>query len=216
MKHKTHSHILNARLKPILFAVIGAGVTLFPLNASANGYLESRPWQFATPSERQTNAFVADMIARRQGGYYDGFQTNVSNVTNIGTQVNCNNVADATANRATNSQVANSPQVQLASNFNSSAAGNTSTTPMNGPGSSASDQSNTGAIGSSISGSDGSARSGAIRTGNSDQHLGNHQENSGNQSAQINDSTACDFNNSEVTGSVDRSGNAFQPVSPPN
>lgn len=186
-------------------------ISLVPFQLLANGFDDSRPWQFATPAERQTNAQIADMIARRNGGYYDGFQTNVSNVTNIGTQVNCNNVADATANRATIGQEANSPNVQLASGIDSSATGNdNSTTPLNGGGSASSDQSNTGNVDSSISNSDGSVSSGAIETGNSAQDIENHQQNSGNQSAQINDSTACALNGGEISGEAYSTGNSVE------
>lgn len=197
---------LRVKASPILAATIGAMLSLAPVPVTANGFGESSPWQFATPAERQTNAQIADMIARRNGGYYDGFQTVVSNVTNIGAQVNCNNVADATANRATNNQDANSPDVQLASDINSDATANENAAAPNGDGQTANDQSNAGAIDSTVSNSDGSVTSGEITTGDSNQDILNDQVNSGNQSAQINGSTACDFNDAPVSGYVNLNG----------
>ncbi len=85
----------------------------------ANGWYESRPWQFDTSADKANKAAVLDMIERKKGGYYDGFSTTINNNnysnTNIGTQINCNNVADAVGNQATNSQVANSPNVNNSS-----------------------------------------------------------------------------------------------------
>jgi len=197
-------------VRALLVVATNFAASAVPVQAMANGFGESGPWQFATPAERQTNAQIADMLERRNGGYYDGFQTTVNNVTNIGTQVNCNNVADANANTATNSQQANSPTVELASGITSGAIGNENSETQPGGNGSSSEQTNSGTIGSSISGSDGSVHSGAIETGNSAQEVGNHQANSGNQSAQINDSTACALNGGSVSGEANSTGNSVE------
>lgn len=47
--------------------------------AIANGFGENRPWQFASPSERNARASTLDLMERKKGGYYDGFGTEIFN-----------------------------------------------------------------------------------------------------------------------------------------
>ncbi|WP_199489581.1 hypothetical protein [Pseudotabrizicola alkalilacus] len=179
-----------------------------PQPAHANGWLESRSWQFETSADKANQSAVLDMIERKKGGYYDGFSTTVNNYsnTNIGTQVNCNNVADATGNIATNSQTANSPQVSNTSGVTSGATGNEaqngtsgSDTAGNGLGN---DQNNSGNVSSGVAGSNSSSSSGAMNIGSSDQDLSNSQTNTGNQTASITDSTACAMAGATLNGEV--------------
>lgn len=177
--------------------------------AHANGWLESRPWQFQTSADRANNAVVLDLIERKKGGYYDGFSTTVNNYsnTNIGTQVNCSNVAEATGNWASNSQTANSPNVNNSSGVDSSATGNEASNAIDGGGKGSgtsgagANQDNSGNVGSNVSDSNSSSSSGPINSGTSQLDLDNDQRNSGNQYASV-DGTACDMTGSTVKGNV--------------
>lgn len=169
----------------------------------ANGWLESRPWQFDTTADKANKAVVLDMIERKKGGYYDGFSTTVNNYnsTSIGTQINCTNGPDATGNVASNGQTANSPTVTNTSDVNSSATGNQTDNGVSEHGGDiANDQSNSGDTSSGVTGSNSSSNSGPINIGSSDQGLSNDQENSGNQYASVTDSIACDLNGATLTG----------------
>lgn len=202
---------------PYRAAAAGLACSMLFISAApslANGWYESRPWQFDTSADKANKSAVLDMIERKKGGYYDGFSTTINNNnysnTNIGTQINCNNVADAVGNQATNSQVANSPNVDNTSGVDSSATGNQSDSSIDGQGTGhghgqsgvSNDQDNSGDISSGVTGSDSTSSSGPINTGPSKQGLGNNQDNSGNQHASINDSTACDMTGSTTKGNV--------------
>lgn len=174
--------------------------------AQANGFFESRSWQFQTSADRANNAAVLDMIERKKGGYYDGFSTTVNtyNNTNIGSQINCNNLAEATGNAAQNAQSANSPNVNNESSTEASSGGNVADNTTDGKGGNGgigNDQSNTGDVSSGIDNSHTSSSSGPINGGPSNQDLHNHQDNSGNQYASV-DGTACDMTGSTVRGNV--------------
>lgn len=203
----TSVRLINGSAMKLLFVAVLAGAWMIQ-PSHANGWLESRSWQFETSADKANKAAVLDMIERKKGGYYDGFSTTVNtyNNTNIGTQINCNNVADATGNIATNSQMANSPQVTNTSGVTSSASGNEaqngtsgSDTTGNGLGN---NQTNSGAVSSDVSGSNSSTSSGALNIGASDQDLSNSQTNTGNQNASVNDSTACAMAGATLTGEV--------------
>ncbi len=201
----------TGRVERLLAAgLVAAACSSQPIGAAlANGWYESRPWQFDTSADKANKAAVVDMIERKKGGYYDGFSTTVNNYnnTNVGTQINCNNVANATGNEAANSQVANSPTVTNTSGVNSSATGNEANNSGGGtnggdkPGVS-NGQENSGTVSSGVTGSTSSSRSGPINGGPSTQGLNNTQTNSGNQQASINGSTACDMTGSTVNGNV--------------
>jgi hypothetical protein len=194
-------------MKRIIAAAILIGLTQ---SALANGWYESRPWQFDTTADKANKAAVLDMIERKKGGYYDGFSTTINNnsTTNVGTQINCNNLASAIGNEATNGQSANSPSVSNDSDTNSSANGNVADNGAgHGGGDIGNDQGNSGDVSSGITGST-SSSSGPINGGPSDQALNNTQDNSGNQTATLTDSTACD-----MTGTI--RGNVKSNVSGP-
>lgn len=201
---------MTRRIAPPFLAGLACwGFVLTAGSAGANGWYESRSWQFDTSADKANKAAVLDMIERKKGGYYDGFSTTVYNYsnTNVGTQINCNNVADATGNEAGNSQVANSPNVENNSGIDSGASGNEATNQIDGPGKgfgssgAGNEQTNTGDVGSNVSDSSSSSSSGPINSGTSRQGLHNHQDNSGNQYASV-DGTACDMTGSTVKGDV--------------
>lgn len=177
---------------------VGAGAAL------ANGWMESRPWQFETSADKANKAGVLDLIERKKGGYYDGFSNTINNTTNIGTQVNCNNVADAKGNEAGNTQTSNSPTVDNKAGIDSTATGNASDNANDDGtgGGIANDQDNTGAITSGVDNSSTSTSSGPINVGDSKQRLKNTQTNSGDQTASVTGSTACDMSGTTVKGKV--------------
>lgn len=188
------------------FVKFAAVATLIPSAAAANGFSENRPWQFESYLERGANIALLDMIERKKGGYYDGFNTTVYNstTTNVGTQINCNNLADATGNTAQNGQSGNSVLVDSVAEINSTTTGNDSLTGTDsGTGSSQTTQDNSGALNSDVAGSSVNTTTGGIKNGQTDNDLDNIQENSGNQTASISDSVACDMQGSTVEGNVD-------------
>lgn len=176
--------------------------------ALANGLGENRAWQFRTSADRANLAGVADVVEKKKGGYYDGFTTvvNTTNVTNIGTQVNCNNIADATGNIADNGQSGNAPVQTADGSVASDASGNSSSGNIDGEdGSSSVDtsQTNDGSVDAGVSDSDVLSSTGDVQAGSTHNALNNDQFNSGNQNATIADSTACDMAESTFSGAVD-------------
>jgi hypothetical protein len=176
----------------------GLVLALPPSPVGANGFGESRPWQFMGPSERSVRLAAVDLIERKKGGFYDSFQVNNFNTTNIGQQINCNNVADATANRSAQEQTANSPNVDNSADVIADAAGNVSDsqvgtgggTGTGGAGSSSTAQDNSGSVSSGVEGSSSSSSSGPINSGTSNSAMNNDQNNSGQISAGV-DGIAC-------------------------
>lgn len=180
------------------------GLVMLGQSAFANGFRESSSWQFETSSDKTNKAAIADVVERKKGGFYDGFDTNVTNynTTNIGTQINCNNSLSAAGNIADNRQVGNAPNLDGGSRVQSSAAGNQNSASSDAEATAGtSSQENTGTIGSTTSGNNISGRASASLGGN-DQALDNRQDNSGNQTATQTDSLACDTSGSTFTGSV--------------
>ena len=178
----------------------------------ANGLLESRPWQFQTSADRANKAVVLDLIERKKGGFYDGFSTNIFNETNIGSQINCNNNANATANIADNGQAGPNTEANGTPSITADSTGNSDTTSAqsNGPGNGgavgggdtnqASSQDNSGSIDSSVDNSNIDNSFGDVANGDTNQALNNDQNNSGNQTAGVDGSTACNFDGSKITG----------------
>lgn len=187
-------------LSAAIFIMMIPGVVL------ANGYGESAPWQFPTATQKSVNIAAVDMMERKKGGYYDGFTTTVysSTITNVGTQINCSNSADANGNIANNSQGGNSAQLDADATINSTSVANDSLTGTDsGTGSSDTTQSNSGELSSSVTESNVETATGGIVNGETDNDLSNTQDNSGNQTASVSDSIACDMDGSTLTGNVD-------------
>ncbi len=81
------SWVLVALAAPVLFAT----------DAPANGLFENRPWQFATPAETQTKAYIEDFIEKKKAGYYDAGAFAAKNY-NLG----CSSDAVTTGNSGSN------------------------------------------------------------------------------------------------------------------
>ena len=169
--------------RPILPGVF-AVATLLASPAFANGPCENIGWQFQTSADKVNQAAVQDMIQKRKSGYYAAPVYN----TNIERQYNCNVAATSQGNQGTNSTIANSPST---SGNSASAIGNSNDTNVGGyrGGSLAdSDQNNSGSVGSSVNGS----TSTSVR-GSASQALNSDQTNSGDQYANVEGSSACQF-----------------------
>lgn len=199
--------------RPKFGAMLSIGLlglsTILTSNAYANGLGENRSWQFDSSADKANKAVVADMIEKKRSGYYDGFVTNVYTTTNIGTQINCNNIADATGNIAENVQGGSSASASPSSALNADSTGNDNESSFEDSGSSGESSNNQGNEGSIISGVDGSSSSSGVSdvsVGSSAQDLVNGQDNSGAQNAEISESTACFLEGSTITGNVDSDG----------
>lgn len=175
---------------------------LLASQALANGFGESSSWQFSTEGEQNANLAATDLIERKEGGFYDGFNTVVysTTVTNIGSQVNCNNVASIVGNEASNSQAGNSISNALDGLVTADATGNSSMQQGADSGSNGGTQTNDGTLNSSVTGSDVTLGVGASSNGGSANEILNSQENSGTQTAGVDSSTACDMTGSTITG----------------
>jgi hypothetical protein len=162
---------------PVLLVVCAAP-------AAANNLGENSAWQFRTSADKANQAAILDMIARRQGGYYAAPIYN----TNIARQVNCSVAASAVGNSDGQSAVANSPSVTGASSTSTGNAASSSVDEGRAGASSASQQSNTGAVTAGVTGGTNTS----VR-GTAWQALNSTQSNSGIQSASVQNSNACSF-----------------------
>ena len=209
MLNSTNFHRLRCRAKVGLLGL--STIMILPCAAAANGLGDGVSWQFDTSADKANKAVVADLIEKKRGGYYDGFDstTTVYSTTNIGSQVNCNNIADAAGNIAENVQGGSAADIDPASSLNSDATGNESTSAFGSDGASGdvdSAQDNTGEISSGIDGSSSSSDVTDVGVGNTAQDLVNDQDNSGNQNAGVDSSTACQLEGGVITGNVDVDG----------
>lgn len=189
-------------------AVFGGMGMLFATSAISNGLLENRPWQFQTTADKANKTAVLDLIEKKRGGYYDGFNTIVTTTYNIGSQVNCSNGANATGNIATNGQAGLSATASGDPNISADSSGNNDTTTAQADGAGtgtptqSGSQDNSGAIDSSVGGSSINSGLGSVTNGDTSQALNNDQNNSGNQTAGVDSSTACNMDGATVTGTV--------------
>jgi hypothetical protein len=181
-----------------------------PLTAVANGLSESHAWQFQTTADKANKAAVVDLIERKKGGFYDGFDT----YTYIGSQVNCTNSANATANIAENGQAGPSTESNGQPTIDAVTQANADSTSagVNGPLLNADDtvsqngnQSNSGNQITDLTESFFDTSLGSVRNGSTQQDIENDQFNSGNQDAAIDTSTACNFAGARVSGTVNAS-----------
>jgi len=190
---------------PVRIGVLGAAMICSAISAEANGLGESVSWQFRTSVERSNLAVVTDLIEKKKGGYYDGFDTTnyVTSTTNIGAQVNCNTVADATGNLANSDMGGSAPSQNASADIASDSVGNEVVDgAQEQSGSGASDQQNSGPIVSTVDDSSVLSTNGSVNTGDTDNILNNDQDNSGDQLATIDGSTTCDLSNSTLQGDV--------------
>lgn len=194
-------------------AVIG-GLAFTASSAWANGYGESRSWQFDTTADKANKALLEDLILRKKGGYYDAFKNtyNSYNTTNIDHQVNCNVSATSAGNTGNNGMdgSASSPVVTNDGTNTATANGNQSSNGFDADGPSGvvlapdgnpypvgsldSNQDNSGAQTAGVDGSSNAITSGAINSGGgqNSQVLNSDQSNNGSaQTATVTGSTAC-------------------------
>lgn len=174
--------------------------------ADANGFGESRGWQFRTNIDRANMTAVSDLIEKKKGGYYDGFETVVysTNNTNIGSQINCNTLADAKANIADNGQSGSVIDIRSEPSVTADSVGNTASNANDGDaGAPSSEQDNSGNVLATVADSAVSSKTGSIKTSATYNELINEQQNSGNQTATVQGSTTCDMTGSSLNGSVD-------------
>lgn len=170
------------------FVVIGAALLTEPSAVLANGVGENAAWQFETTQDKVNRAYLENLRQQKISGYYK-FVPPVYNTT-IDRQYNCSVSAASTGNSASSSA---SGASQGANGTSASSIGNTSATDQfTGTSAaknvSATDQQNTGQIGSSAQGNvDVRANVDATQALNTDQN------NSGNQSSSVSGSTSCQF-----------------------
>lgn len=179
-----------------------AALLLAALPAYANNIGENNAWGFETTQERTTRQTNLDLSERKKGGYYDSFQTNVTNNTYIQNQTNCSLSASSVGNSGSNgmSAYASSPTV---SGSASTSAGSTANGATNstlgatglytlGTGLT-SNQSNSGSLTSGVSSSITSGTTGSVAAsgGRSSQVLNSQQNSSGVLTASVSGSSAC-------------------------
>ena len=173
---------------PMNRVIAAAGILLISGTGSAalaNNVGENYAWQFETSADKVNKAAIADMIERRENGFYEAPVYN----TYIERQYNCSVASTATGNEGTNTNLANAPTT---SGPVSDATGNDAESDIDGLSSNdltnTNGQDNSGAINASVDGNvDVSV------AGSPDQALNSEQSNTGNQSASIDGSTACEF-----------------------
>lgn len=157
-----------------------------PGAAVANNVSESIAWQFETTADKLNRAAIEDLRLKRLSGYYAAPIYN----TYIDRQYNCSVTSTATGNDSVKSAVGNSPS--SGGNSASSLGNNDSTSMSPGFGSQDSsvtgNQTNEGEVESSARGD----VSTSVR-GDTFQTLNTAQDNSGNQSANVSASNACQF-----------------------
>ena len=198
---------LRGNTRPIITpVVIALALPLMAMPAKpilANRLGENSAWQFDTTADKANKAAVLDMMERKKGGYYDGFTTVYNSTTNIGTQINCSNSASATGNVAQNGQTGNSTSATSGTTVNSDATGNDSTEASgDGDGANSTDQTNSGSVDSDVLNSPSNSDTSVSDLSGSDQDLTNDQDNSGDQTATVADSTACTMSGANLTGDV--------------
>lgn len=163
----------------------GATVAATP-SAHANNVGENFAWQFETTNDKVNRAYLEDLRQKKQAGYYAAPIYN----TYIDRQFNCSVSSSAVGNQGTSTAIGNSP---TASGHNASSIGNTDTTDVwqgSAPTTSgvSGTQTNAGEIESNASGEiETSVRGDAYQT------LNTEQVNSGDQSASVASSNACQF-----------------------
>jgi hypothetical protein len=203
--HFMRKHVRSSRIFKRVFAIAALGVTTIAVPAFANGLYENRPWGFQTSADKANKAAVVDLIERKKGGYYDGFNTYVTNTTHIGQQVNCSNGASVSANIADSAQAGPNTQDNSAPSISADGTANSDATILDGTTQSADvdgQQSNQGDINSDVDSSSIAGSFGGVHNGGTDQDFNNDQNNSGTLTSSVNESTACDFAGTAVSGSV--------------
>ena len=164
--------------------MIAAAANLAPAHGNALG--ENISWQFRTSTDRVNQAWLEEMRQKKMNGAYAAPVYN----TYIDKQYNCANNATATANDNYSAMTGNSPST--AGNAPSSVGNlNSSTIGLGGGSASANINDKLENEGRVTSWADGDVD--VSIKGDTSQLLNNDQVNSGDQSATLNGSTACQF-----------------------
>ena len=181
--------ILNrhgAALRSAIAAILVTSSLIAPTAGLANNLAENFAWQFETTADKLNRAAIEDLRLKRVSGFYSAPIYN----TYIDRQYNCSVTSSATGNDSIKSAVGNSPS---SGGNSASALGNNDSTSMS-PG--------IGSQGSAVTGNQSnageveSAAKGNVETsvrGDTFQTLNTAQDNSGNQSANVSASNACQF-----------------------
>lgn len=169
-----------------VFVLITAIGSLIAQPSLANNVGENVAWQFQTAAERAALMYLEEVRQRNLGGFYSAPIYN----TYINDQYNCAVNSTATGNESASNSVANSPNT---GGHGTSATGNVNDTTYDagGPGDGSTGTSTQGNSGKVTAGASGSTSS-SVR-GDNFQALNTDQVNSGNQSATVNGSTACQY-----------------------
>jgi hypothetical protein len=171
------------RIQLVLGALSLVGIAS---SAAANNVGENYAWQFPTTADKLNQALILDIIEKKRSGYY----APPTYITNIDRQYNCNVSATATGNEGTNTNLANAPST---SGNASDATGNDNESHIDGwKGDSdiTTGQDNDGHVHSVARGNIHSHVEGSP-----EQALNSEQTNTGNQTATVDGSTACNFAN---------------------
>jgi hypothetical protein len=158
----------------------------------ANGVGENVAWQFLTPAERAALMYLEEVRQRNLGGFYSApiYNTYIDDNTYIDNQYNCSVNSTATGSESASNSVANSPNT---GGHGTTATGNANDTTYDagGPGDGSTGTSTQGNSGEVSAGASGSTSSSV--SGDNFQTLNTDQVNSGNQSATVNGSSACQY-----------------------
>lgn len=168
-----------------LFLMATAMICIASHPAVANGVGENIAWQFETTADKVNRAYLEDLRQKRRNGYYAAPVYN----TYIDRQYNCSVSATATGNQSSSNAVGNSPST---AGHSAIGTGNNSEvrSGLAGRGSGLLDSTQTN------SGNVAAHAHGSIHTsvrGDTYQALNTEQQNSGDQTANVTGSTACQF-----------------------
>ena len=192
--------------------VVAVTTFLVATPAMSNGLQQNGSWEFDLAADKQVKLFVADAVARRKGGFYDGFdQTNNYN-TYIYRQVNCSvsSASNGNTGLTTAGATTSSPVLNNSSSTSSSTAANSASNALPGSGwnglmlASAgelgavgvlnNEQASSGVLNSGVSGSMSTSTTGPVAAGGgqSSQVVNSEQNSDGVINSVISGSVACD------------------------
>lgn len=165
---------------------VAACLLAWPGVSPANNLTENVGWQFLTSADKANRAYLEDLRQKKRNGYYAA----PNYITNIERQYNCSVTATATGNSSASNAAANAPSTTGHASSSTGNANASSITSGFGTGTSSNltDQVNTGSVSSRTSGN----ISTSVR-GDNQQILNTDQENTGDQTASVTGSTACQY-----------------------
>jgi len=194
------------------FLVLAAATLSVPTPALSNGVGQNTPWVYDTAADKQVKLIVADAVARRKGGFYDGFDVNNSYNTYIYRQVNCSVSSSSTGNSGLTvaDATTSSPVLNNASSTSSSTAANSASNALPGAGVNGlllasagelgaagvlnNEQASSGVLNSGVSGSTSTSATGPVAAGGgqNSQVVNSEQKSEGVSNSVISGSIACD------------------------